>query len=287
MTDRTAAPSDGLREAGSDSISYWQARALAAEARTADPGGLREAWLAGWYAYGDDESRSFNALRSEVEASADAYVAAHIPEATAPEPFWCPKCGRSESHDHSTQPEDARTADPGRLDVAPGRWAFLDTETGDWIEVKPGVVHVAALTPEATAPDRTADLGGLRAAADAVVDFWDTEGETLPHLIDALRAALATIDQPRALTPEATAPGLCVERGGTEPCTHHAGSGPVHPGPALTGAKPLPALTPEATAPEPDCKHRFNYYGDKQKKCAICRYVTALTPEATAPDGAS
>ena len=29
------------------------------------------------------------------------------------------------------------------LDVAPGRWAFLDTETGDWIEVKPGVVHVA------------------------------------------------------------------------------------------------------------------------------------------------
>ena len=25
-------------------------------------------------------------------------------------------------------------------EAKPGRWAFLDSETGDWIEVKPGVV---------------------------------------------------------------------------------------------------------------------------------------------------
>jgi hypothetical protein len=30
------------------------------------------------------------------------------------------------------------------LAAAPGRWAFLDPETGDWIEVKPGVVFVRA-----------------------------------------------------------------------------------------------------------------------------------------------
>ena len=29
------------------------------------------------------------------------------------------------------------------LRATPGRWAFLDTETGDWIEVKPGVVFLA------------------------------------------------------------------------------------------------------------------------------------------------
>ena len=31
------------------------------------------------------------------------------------------------------------------LERKPGRWAFLDEETGDWIEVKAGVVWGAAL----------------------------------------------------------------------------------------------------------------------------------------------
>lgn len=49
-------------------------------------------------------------------------------------------------------PEAAISTPPPSLDVcpgkpAPGRWAFLDTETGDWIEVKAGTVHVRRRHP--------------------------------------------------------------------------------------------------------------------------------------------
>ena len=37
----------------------------------------------------------------------------------------------------------APRAEPEMLVTAGGRWAFLDPETGDWIEVKDGTVHVA------------------------------------------------------------------------------------------------------------------------------------------------
>ena len=54
-------------------------------ARTADSGGLREAWLAGWAAYKDDESWAFNQSPEQVAGHADAYVRALTPEATAPD----------------------------------------------------------------------------------------------------------------------------------------------------------------------------------------------------------
>ena len=77
-----------------------------------------------------------------------------------------------------------------------------------------------------------------------------------PHTGPGIECPELVVSNCRVAAPEDTRTadpgGLCVERGGTEPCTHHAGSGPVHPGPALTGAKPLPALTPEATAPDDD-----------------------------------
>jgi hypothetical protein len=70
---RTADPG-GLREAGSDSISYWQARALAAEARTADPGGLRSSL-----------HRTADSSHWDAHEAINATFAALTPEATAPD----------------------------------------------------------------------------------------------------------------------------------------------------------------------------------------------------------
>jgi hypothetical protein len=56
---------------------------------------------------------------------------------------WWPSQDQSEELAHAilalaeSRPSDGFAA-------APGRWAFLDPEAGDWIEVNPGVVFVRA-----------------------------------------------------------------------------------------------------------------------------------------------
>ena len=76
-----------------------------------------------------------------------AALIAEWPFAALPQPATEPSLD-----DHALNPDHLDTplreaaqpsAEVERLRAADGRWAFLNPETGDWIEVKSGVVYLA------------------------------------------------------------------------------------------------------------------------------------------------
>ena len=199
---------------------------------------------------------------------AAAYLAL-TPEATAPEPFWCPKCGRSESHDHPTQPEDTRTADPGGLREAWWPRADFD-ETKSLLADQPearalrsqqsgayttGRKRASSQMNSAEDAQSVADPGGLRAALvraqrDAQ-SYYErlqdgTTGKSYHHgRMVAYMDAIEAHDR-AAFTPEAIAPDTGSEYGRLLAERDRLISEGVDPADLDS---PLP---PEATAPDPD-----------------------------------
>ena len=80
-------------------------------------------------------------------AIAEGWAIADAIFAALPQPATEPALdGHALNPDHLDNPlRDATqpSAEVERLRAADGRWAFLNPETGDWIEVKSGVVYLA------------------------------------------------------------------------------------------------------------------------------------------------
>jgi len=104
------------------------------------------------------------------------------------DPLACDGCRRLADMMHAAgaalaaEPPAAPPADPEYRGEA--RWAFLNPETGDWIEVKPGTVHVAATCSREATPA----IDQIAATARAYIN--PRSGGTDPYWIGLFRAAL-------------------------------------------------------------------------------------------------
>jgi hypothetical protein len=82
-------------------------------------------------------------------------------------------------------------------DVELAQWAFLNTETGDWIEVKEGTVHGPLSCPAEKVRNEYQRFYDFVGDADpALVDAWHfTENNKPGGLAEQVRNALGTQEQ--------------------------------------------------------------------------------------------